>query len=93
MTGKAISSEAEFVQEVTRFLTQAKPTFDSGLLTPGANLWEIGYLDSLSTVNLILFIEGMLGRELAIDGNAQKLRSIQSIYDHYVKPGQGPAVA
>lgn len=75
-----------FVDEVTRYLVHMRPHRE--LPMPDANLWTMGYLDSLSVVELVLFVENMIGSDLSV-GDVHSLRSIDAIYDNYVKPG-GP---
>lgn len=72
-----------FIDEVTRYLVHMRPHRE--LPMPDANLWTLGYLDSLSVVELILFVERMVGSDLSV-GDVHSLRSIDTIYDNYVKP-------
>lgn len=71
-----------FVNELTQYLVQKRPHREPP--GPEANLWTMGYLDSLSIVELILFVESVTGAELAV-ADIHSLQSIAEIYDNYVK--------
>lgn len=76
----------EFVCGVREYLIERKPHLDATRLTPDASLWELGYADSLGTVELILFVERMIGGEIPIDSAyVRSFATIQSIYDAYLK--------
>ena len=72
-----------FVDALTQYLVSKRPHKEPPV--PEANLWTLGYLDSLSIVELILFVEKVTGSDLSF-GDVHSLRSIEAIYDHYVKP-------
>ena len=80
----------QFVDAMKRYLSRENPKLDPSLLTPGASLWELGYVDSLRTVELILFVEKLIGREIGLDGSdVRTFTSIQAIYDAHVGPAAG----
>jgi acyl carrier protein len=76
---------ADFAALVRRFLFDQKPELNHTLLTPEANLWELGYVDSLSLVELIVFVEGVVGREIDFAGDTRTFRSTESIYRAHVR--------
>lgn len=85
-------TEEQFVHAVKDYLAGAKPDLDASRLTPDDNLWELGYLDSLSTADLVVFVEGLAGREIDLaGGDVKSVRSIRAIYDKHVSPFVQPA--
>jgi acyl carrier protein len=76
----------QFFESVKLYLTGKQPRLDHSLLTPEANLWELGYIDSLNTVELILFVEDIIERRITIESSdVRSFGSIQSIYQNYVQ--------
>jgi acyl carrier protein len=71
-----------FVDALTQYLVRKRPQKEAP--APAANLWALGYLDSLSIVELVLFIENVTGSELSV-GDVDSLQSIDAIYDYYVR--------
>jgi acyl carrier protein len=77
----------QFVDSMTAYLRGKRPDGDGQALTPDASLWDLGYLDSVSMVELIMFVEGLLGGNVMIDtSDVRSFGSIQAVYDHHVKP-------
>jgi acyl carrier protein len=82
-------TEAEFFKRMSAFLISAQPNRDHGNLTPDANLWEMGYITSLSAVELILFVETLISRHIIIN-DIKTFDSIRNIYAHYVQQVADP---
>ena len=79
--------QQQFVERMTAYLRSKRPDADSDALTPAASLWDLGYLDSVSMVELIIFVEGLLGGSVTLDtSDVRSFGSIQAIYDRHVKP-------
>jgi acyl carrier protein len=79
--------QQQFVDLMTEYFRGKYPDADAQALTPGASLWDLGFLDSVSMVELIIFVEGLLGGNVTLDtSNVRSFGSIQAIYDHHVKP-------
>jgi acyl carrier protein len=55
---------------------------------PQANLWTLGYVDSLRIVELIIYVENITGSELTLR-DANSISSIDAIYNEYVKTDTG----
>jgi hypothetical protein len=82
---------ADFAALVQGFLFDQKPELNHTLLTSEANLWELGYVDSLSLVELIVFVEGVVGREIDFAGDTRTFQSIASIYRAHVSRARSTA--
>jgi hypothetical protein len=79
--------QQQFVDVLTQYLRTKRAGIDGTLLTPEANLWELGFVDSVSMVELILFVEGILGDDVMLDvTDVRSFGSVQAIYDNHVKP-------
>jgi len=79
--------QQQFVEAMTAYLQSKRPDADSHALTPDASLWDLGYLDSVGMVELIMFVENLLGGDVTLDTrDVRSFGSIQAIYDHHVKP-------
>lgn len=79
--------QQQFVDLMTAYLRSKRPDADSQALTPDASLWDLGYLDSVSMVELIMFVEGLLGGNVTLDtSDVRSFGSIRAVYDHHVKP-------
>jgi len=50
------------------------------------NLWDSGLIDSFRTMELILFLEDQLGKEISVESNyLSNFYTIQAMYDSLVK--------
>ena len=82
-------TEEKFAAAVNAYLADKNADFDSALLTLDANLWDLGFVDSLGAVDLILFIEELIGREIDLWANDAKTPvSIHEMYKAYVGAGE-----
>ena len=81
-------TKQEFAAAVFAYLAEQTPDLDSSLLTPDANLWDLGYVDSIRVVELVVFIENLIGREIDLSANdAKPAVSVGEMYEAYVKAG------
>jgi acyl carrier protein len=79
--------QQQFVAQMTEYLRSRRPEADSAALTPEANLWDLGYLDSVSMVELVWFVETLLGGNVMLDtSDVRSFGSIQAVYDNHVRP-------
>jgi hypothetical protein len=79
--------EQRFVAQMTEYLRNKRPEADGSALTPEANLWDLGYLDSVSMVELVWFVENLLGGNVLLDtSDVRSFGSIQAVYDNHVRP-------
>lgn len=77
-------TEEQFANAVTAYLTEKQPGIDPALLTPDANLWDLGYVDSVGAADLILFIEELIGREIDLTASdAKPAVSVREMYETY----------
>ena len=82
-------TEEKFAAAVNAYLAEKNADFDSALLTPDANLWDLGLVDSLRAVDLILFIEELTGREIDLWAHhAKPPVSIREMYKAYAGAGE-----
>ena len=82
-------TEEKFAAAVNAYLADKNADFDSALLTLDANLWDLGFVDSLGAVDLILFIEELIGREIDLWANDAKTPvSIHEMYKAYAGAGE-----
>lgn len=77
----------QFLVVMREYLGGKRPEANAAALTLGSSLWETGFVDSVSMVELILFVEQLLGADVTLDtGDVRSFGSIQAIYDNHVKP-------
>ncbi len=77
-------TEEEFATAVNAYLAEKQPEIDPALLTPDANLWDLGFVDSVGAADLILFIEELIGREIDLSaGDAKPAVSVREMYETY----------
>ena len=81
-------TEEQFTTAVNAYLTEKQPDIDPALLTPDANLWDLGFIDSVGAADLILFIEELIGREIDLSaGDVKPAVSIREMYETYATKG------
>ena len=86
-------TEDQFTNAVKDYLAGVKPDLDASKLAPDDNLWELGYLDSFGTADLVVFVEGLVGRELELaGGDVKSVATIRAMYDSHMKSGEQPAL-
>jgi D-alanine--poly(phosphoribitol) ligase subunit 2 len=74
----------ELHHKIRQFLAGIDP-YVASAVGPDTNLFETGLLDSMSLVQLVVFIEDTLNIEIPIgDFVLDSISSTESIYDHYV---------
>ena len=77
-------TEQQFTNAVTAYLKEKQPGINPALLTPDANLWDLGFVDSVGAADLILFIEELIGREIDLSANdAKPAVSVREMYEAY----------
>ena len=83
---KAASAEREvFYESFTRLLREIKPGRELPPPAPDTHLWEAGYLDSFSMLQVIDHLEGLTGRSIRLGPDAlSSFFTLQRIYDTYV---------
>ncbi len=88
MSNNAVNADREeFYASVTVLLRELKPERDVPDPEPGTHLWAEGYLDSLGMLELIYFLEELLGREIELAGDfLPTFFTLRSIYETYVSP-------
>ena len=78
-------SQEEFFKQCVNLLQQLTPERDFADLRPDTHLWIDGYLDSLALLDVITFVEELVGEEIVLDGNfLPTFFTIENIYSNYV---------
>ncbi len=87
MTGEDRMSSAEFFQKFKQFLAELDPDLQLDALTPDTHLWEAGYLDSFAMLNVVVFIEDEIGREVVLNTDAlPSFFTVERMYRAYIAP-------
>ncbi|MFB7629587.1 acyl carrier protein [Streptomyces sp. NPDC056149] len=60
-------SQPELEARLRTFLSTIRPDADVAAITPHSNLFELGILDSLAVVELIVFLERLIGTEIVVE--------------------------
>jgi hypothetical protein len=72
--------------KVLKFIAREAPDFADATITPDTNLINAGVLDDAATERLVLFVEGLLNREIPIgEFHIDKISSTASIHRHYLQ--------
>jgi len=60
-----------FLKEVESFLLSDESNKEHNIssIDPSANLWDLGLVDSFRIMELILFLEDILGKEINVESN------------------------
>ena len=75
-----------FNQAFTTFIAQANPDKQIGQIPESENLWDLGYIDSLRMVDLLMFLENTLGTEIQIENHPpQVFHTFDAIYETFVR--------
>ena len=83
----------DFSQKLMAFLVDASECDDLAL-RPADNLFDVGVLSSLHIPALIVFLEGLLDRELPLETTPlTAFYSISSMYEAFVEPQSAAASA
>jgi acyl carrier protein len=80
-----------FFSKLVTHLQQLRPGRDCSGLTPTTHLFERGYLDSFLMVQLIVFLEDLVGREIRLSADElPNFFTAASIHAAYVAPRGEP---
>lgn len=78
-------NKEQFVENFCLFLQSLNLNSDISNLETTTNLMESGYLDSLSMVEVIIFIENMIGEEISIENyQLSNFYTIEDIYNTFI---------
>lgn len=78
--------EKQFYESFLPFLDSINLDQEHGDISPSTNLLEAGYIDSLKMVELIIYLEELLGEEIAIEEyHVRKFYSMGSIYQTFIE--------
>lgn len=54
-------------------------------VSPGENIWELGFLNSFGLIQFVVFLEDLTGREIVLQsGSLENFRTLDRIYRAYV---------
>jgi acyl carrier protein len=76
-------SQQDFYQKVTKFILAMGHNKDTNIdsLDEEDHLWDLGLMDSFSTVELILFLEDLTQASIELDANTLKhLHTLKNMY-------------
>jgi acyl carrier protein len=74
-------SKNEFYQEFLKFLRELNEGKEIQSINESDNLIELGCIDSLSLVSTVMFLEELLGEEIALEKH--ELRSFYTMENMY----------
>lgn len=78
-------SEQEFYEKFVALLKEIRPIEGLDRLQPDTHLWATGHLDSLAVLEVIFFLEGLVGRELQLSGDfLPTFFTMRSIYENHL---------
>lgn len=81
-------TDEEFYSKFIALLQEIRPMRGLEELRPDTHLWATGYLDSLAMLEVIFFLEEILGRELNLSGDfLPTFYTMRSIYERHVSSG------
>lgn len=74
----------DFYERLRAFLADQRPDLD-GVIEPTTQLWEAGYLDSFGLVEMLSFLEELLGRRVEIGADdLPSFSTMEAIYRGFV---------
>ncbi|PWW06130.1 acyl carrier protein [Paenibacillus cellulosilyticus] len=56
-----------FYEKFTAYVKELNTSKDIAAIEPQDNLFELGYVDSMNMVNIIMFLEELRGEEIALE--------------------------
>ena len=73
-----------FYKSIINFIKQRHPELEVDKISETDNLFDLGYIDSLSVTEFILFLEKLLGREIPI-GNYEPrtFHNMKSLFETF----------
>jgi acyl carrier protein len=78
-------SPAEFYGRFGDLVREMKPDRDIAELRPDTHLWATGFVDSVSMLEIVEFLEDLIGQEIDLSGNfLQNFTTMETIYTSYV---------
>jgi acyl carrier protein len=88
---RPVMALAEFHAAVVRHLHSSRAVEADVPIDSGANLFDLGYLDSLHMVELVLFLEEMLGISIELERlDPRAFHTTQRMYEAFVAPAARP---
>jgi acyl carrier protein len=77
----------EFYKRLTSLLRELKPELEAPDPLPDTHLWVVGYVDSLAMLEIIFFVEDLVGHEISLDDDfLPNFYTMEAIFDAYVTP-------
>ncbi|MEV7339971.1 acyl carrier protein [Streptomyces sp. NPDC093544] len=74
----------QFYEKFIALLQEVKP-FEGPDPQPTSRLWEEGYVDSLTLLDIVTFLEDLVGREVDLTGDAiTNFYTMKAMYDGYL---------
>ncbi|MGD3106997.1 acyl carrier protein [Streptomyces sp. YGL11-2] len=75
-------SRPDLEARLRAFLSTLRPDADLAAVTPHSNLFELGILDSLAVVELIVFLEHLIGTEIVVENyQLESFHTFAGIHD------------
>ncbi len=75
-------SQPDLEARLRTFLSTLRPDADVAAITAHANLFELGILDSLAVVELIVFLEHLIGTEIVVENyQLESFHTLAGIHD------------
>ncbi|MFJ7249493.1 hypothetical protein ACIQWA_33355 [Kitasatospora sp. NPDC098652] len=79
----------QFYEKFIALLQEIKP-YDGADPRPTSRLWEEGYVDSLALLDIVAFLEDLVGYEIDLGGDAiTNFYTMQAMYDGYLQAQDG----
>jgi acyl carrier protein len=79
----------QFYEKFLALLQEVKP-YDTADPQPTSRLWEEGYVDSLALLDIVAFLEDLVGREIDLSGDAiTNFYTMKAMYDGYLQGRDG----
>jgi acyl carrier protein len=80
-------TDDEFYRQFASLLQEMAPGRDLSGLSPDTHLWLAGYVDSLAMLEIISFVEDLIGGEIPLDRDfLPNFFTMKTIYESYVAP-------
>ncbi|MGF1431309.1 hypothetical protein [Kitasatospora sp. LaBMicrA B282] len=74
----------QFYEKFTALLQEVKP-YQGEDPQPTSRLWEEGYVDSLALLDIVAFLEDLVGHEIDLTGDAiTNFYTMKAMYDGYL---------
>ncbi|MFJ8495603.1 hypothetical protein ACIRBZ_45840 [Streptomyces sp. NPDC094038] len=75
----------EFYIAFRELIQRMKPHLDTTALTPDTHLWATGFVDSISLLEIVEFIEDLVGHEIELGGEfLQNFTTMRGIHESYL---------